>query len=498
MRPLHPTKVSTMSLPRLLRLFSSLTHYKLLLRLSLLLGAASGCGSDDKSEPTLAKLGEACTDATLDECEPDLVCEARADDKTRVCSAPLTISGSVRDALNDESVNGGLVFVLDATGTPVAQAETNGEGEYSVSIAAPREDDGSLPEGAVWTLSASAQGYQPFPYGLRTAVPISANQVDSKDGRLRLNDENANVILLPLEDTDELAVVRGQVDEDAVGALVVAESSATPAPFGLVGPDGHFTIFNVPKGDATLKTYRRGISTKPQAISIAGDLDDVSLSLNDTKLASVAGSINIVNAPGGSLTSVVLVPESVFDPVSEKGPVPVGMRVPDPPKAPNVNGGFEFEDVAPGKYVVLAAFENDGLVRDPDSNIGGTELQIIEVTDSDVNVDESFKVTESLAVGGPGADGVEEISGAPTFTWSDDSSEDIYAFVLRSALGEVVWEQPAVPGVSGSDMVSLGYAGPELTKGMFYQFSVTSLRDTKDGAVPISRTEDLRGVFRVK
>jgi hypothetical protein len=481
-----------MTLPRLLQVFSSFTHYKLLLRLSLLLGVASGCGSDDDAAPTLAKQGEACTDASLEECEPGLQCEARADGGGRVCSAPVTLSGSLRDALSDEPVSRALVFVLDATGTPITQAETNADGEYSVSIAAPREEDGSLPEDAAWTLSASAQGYQPFPYGLRTAVPITANQVDSKDGQLVLNDDNADVVLLPLTDADDFAVVQGQVDERAVGALVV------PAPFGMVGPDGRFTIFNVPQGDATLTAYRRGISVKPKAISVVGDTDDVSLSVDDAKLANVSGSINIVNAPGGSLTSVVLVPESVFDPISEKGPVPVGMRVPDPPKAPNVSGAFEFESVSPGKYVVLAAFENDGLVRDPDTNIGGTELQTIEVSDSDVTVEESFKVTEALAVGGPGADGVEEVGGAPTFTWADDSSEDIYAFVLRSALGEVVWEQPAVPGVSGDDMVTLEYAGPELTKGMFYQFSVTSLRDTNNGEVPISRTEDLRGVFRVK
>lgn len=487
-----------MFLSRLVHPFSSFARYKLLLRLSLLMGVATNCGGDDDSQPKPAKLGEACTDATLDECEPGLACEQRSDGKARVCSEPLTFSGLLRDALDDEPVAHALVYVLDATGTPVAQAETNADGEYSVSIPAPRASNGDLPDDAAWTLSASAQGYQPFPYGLRTAVPIAANQVDRNDGQLVVNDDNADVVLLPLANAEELVVVHGHVDERAVGALVVAESDVVPAPFGLVGPDGRFTLFNVPRTDSTLKLYRSGISAKPKAISISDDVDDVSLSLEDTALANVSGSINIVNAPGGSLTSVVLVPESVFDPLSEKGPVPVGMRVPDPPKDPNVSSAFEFKDVSPGTYVVLAAFENDGLVRDPDSNIGGTELQTVEVAASDVTVDESFKVTEALAVEGPGADGVEEVSEPLTFRWADDSSEDTYALVLRSALGELVWEQPAVPGVSGDDVVSLAYDGPELTSGMFYQFSVTSLRDTKDGAVPISRTEDLRGVFRVK
>jgi hypothetical protein len=35
------------------------------------------------------------------------------------------------------------------------------------------------------------------------------------------------------------------------------------------------------------------------------------------------------------------------------------------------------------------------------------------------------------------------------------------------------------------------YAGKTLVKGMFYQFRAVSIKDT----VPISATEDLRGVF---
>jgi hypothetical protein len=40
-------------------------------------------------------------------------------------------------------------------------------------------------------------------------------------------------------------------------------------------------------------------------------------------------------------------------------------------------------------------------------------------------------------------------------------------------------------------MVSAEYGGPALTPGMYYRFRATSW---KDGS-PISRTEDLRGVF---
>jgi hypothetical protein len=51
-----------------------------------------------------------------------------------------------------------------------------------------------------------------------------------------------------------------------------------------------------------------------------------------------------------------------------------------------------------------------------------------------------------------------------------------------------------VPSVSGGGEVSVDHAGPALAPGMFYRFRATSM---KRGA-PISRTEELRGVFSVK
>jgi hypothetical protein len=479
----------------------SLTRRSRLLRLTLLLSAAAspGCGSDEENEPGKAGLGGACKGADAGGCELGLSCEPRADSDERVCGKPLMVAGTLTDALTTDPVASALVFVMDQTGAPVAQAKTNSDGEYEALVSTARNADGSIVKDASWTMAASAQAYQPFPYGVRTPVPVTVNQVESAGDHLMLSAENTDVVLVPLKDADDLVMVRGAVDASASGALVVAETETTsPAPFGIVGPDGAFTIFNVPKGAVSLRVYSKGLHVEPKSLTVDGDVEDVSLTLDDSKLVNVSGSINIVNAPGGSLSSVVLVPQSVFDPIAEKGPVPLGLRVPDAPSAPDVAGAFEFEDVSPGTYVVLAAFENDDLVRDPDSNIGGTALQTVEVGTTAVEVDESFKVTAALAVESPGASGVEEVSEPLTFVWADDSSEDQYHVVVRSALGEVVWEVADVPGVSGEETVSLDYAGPELTPGMFYQFQATSIRDTKDGLIPISRTEDLRGAFRVK
>ena len=108
----------------------------------------------------------------------------------------------------------------------------------------------------------------------------------------------------------------------------------------------------------------------------------------------------------------------------------------------------------------------------------------------------SFKVTEHLEVMSPGAAGVELVSGPVRFEWADDSSEDYYHLSLYTALGDLVWQDERVPGVSGSSTVRVDYAGPDLVSGMIYQFRVTSFRDRQQGPSAISRTEDLRGVFQ--
>ena len=205
----------------------------------------------------------------------------------------------------------------------------------------------------------------------------------------------------------------------------------------------------------TLHGYRRGLEVEPLAVTVAdADLADVDLQIlaegNDS-LAAVSGSVNIVNAPGGSVTSVVLVPSSLFNANLLRGPVPFGLRAPDPGVAPNISNSFTIPGVPAGKYKVLAAFENDGLVRDPDLTIGGTSLVEIDVVAGrDTTLDTSFKITEALTVTSPDKDKPEEVSGTPTFIFADDSSEDYYIVRVFDVFGALVWEDAMVPGVSGS------------------------------------------------
>jgi hypothetical protein len=90
----------------------------------------------------------------------------------------------------------------------------------------------------------------------------------------------------------------------------------------------------------------------------------------------------------------------------------------------------------------------------------------------------------------PGADEPEAVTAAPTLEWVDDAGEAEYLVEVFDAYGNLAWSL-TLPAVSGPPTVTVPYEGP-LEPGMYYQFRATSL---SQGGVPLSRTEDLRGVF---
>jgi hypothetical protein len=86
------------------------------------------------------------------------------------------------------------------------------------------------------------------------------------------------------------------------------------------------------------------------------------------------------------------------------------------------------------------------------------------------------------------------VTSTPTFIWQDDSSEDSYTIQVYDAYGTLAWKNNAIASVTGNKNVTVAYAGPALESGMVYQFRATS---SKAGC-ELSRTEDLRGVFKMQ
>ncbi|MFV8750963.1 hypothetical protein ACNOYE_10500 [Nannocystaceae bacterium ST9] len=476
---------------------------------SLALASLSTLSCKDQELETAGELGDPCTPDDSDPCVAGLVCEPRNDDASYICAGPIELRGMVIDALSEAPIEGARVLALDDTSAPVSDvAITDAEGRYALPIAIPRDADGNPATASTLTLQAGAIDHQLYPSGLQPAFPVSTAdvieaeddpEVDDDDNLSFVENASTTIALIPLDPGERGGfTISGRVEgEDTGGTLVVAEGGAA-AKHTVADASGEFVLFNVPTGAWSVQGYRGGLQIEPAAVTVTdADVGDVLLVVGEGGTATVSGSVNIVNAPGGSATSVVLIPKAVFIEVFEFGPVPYGLRAPGPGIAPNVGGAWTIAGVPAGTYEVIASLENDFLVRDPDTNIAGT--QIVEITvgaGETLDVPDSFKITEALEVIGPGRDQPEEVTGTPSFEFADDSSEDRYEVVVHDALGNEIWRDDQIPGVSGSDTVVVPYAGPALTEGMYYRFQATSWREPGGGdPSPISRTEDLRGVF---
>lgn len=450
-----------------------------------LLGAVA-CGSDDSDE--------GC-DPVAQDCDDGLFCDAFPDGKFE-CTAPVWIRGTVLDAADESPIAGARVQAADPSGVAVGtSATTDAEGRYELQVPALRASDG-MPVQGDYTLRAQAAGYQAFPSGFRPALPLDAAEA-GQDDNAEWEIENAitTIALLALPgDTSGLGSISGSIAAELnAGVLVVAEAGDV----GYVGfsdSAGDYTVFNVPAGTYTVQGYAAGVQLESASAEVAAgqDATGADLESRDDPLTTVEGAIQVVETSAVP-TSVVLAIASTFVPNSAKGSVPPGLV------ATGITGAFSIPDVPDGRYVVLAAFETEGLVRDPDQTIGGTDLVYIDVPPADGSgtlvMPESFKVNKALAVVSPGAGGPEAVTDiAPELVWSDDSSEAGYEVFVYDAFGTEMWHAE-LPEVSGSATVSTTYGGPALEPGMYYQFRAYSYRIKQEQRTYIAATEDLEGVF---
>jgi hypothetical protein len=470
---------------------------------------ASDCADDEACVYNVDEDDYVCTAVCdpleVEPCGPGLVCEQLVNGRT-ACFKPVRLAGQVFDIETDphEGIEGAHVAGANEAGLVVTDVViTDAGGMYELDVPVTRDASG-VPQGAIFTLRVSAQDYQPYPYGIRPAIPVDTALAAESDEAYVVQNLTTDVGMIPLDATGPATeYIEGSVDATNPGGTLIVAEEGPPA--GLIAPytfadrEGYFTIFNVPVGSYVLRGYKQHQQLNPENVDVADGqpVENVVLTTSSAPLGSITGQVNIVNAPGDSATSVVLVPEATFSDTFVRGVVPPGLRDPAPGLPYDVTGAFEIRGVPEGTYVVLAAFENDFLVRDPDPSIAGTQIVHQEMPDPvdgvDVALETSFKITEALEMFGPGANEPEPVDplGTIEFMWADDSSEDFYSIVVYNAFGELVWEDPNVPRVTGDATVVVTYGGPTLDQGMYYQWRATSHRNTG----PISMTEDLRGVF---
>jgi hypothetical protein len=448
-----------------------------------------------------------CDPSNPKNCKDGLVCEQVQGQEQSRCFAPVQVQGRVFNLATGEGIPNALVAAVDPDGAPVgSQAVSGTDGSYSLPIPSVRSDEKGAPVAQRVTLRASAKDHLPFPSGIRVSLPVNTEGA----ARAKEDDETLPLVVksgltdvglveLPAEQRGNPSII-GTVEmgTNRRGVLVVAQPTSSPTAKGLsavADNTGAFRIFNVPQGEYSVQAYARGTNytaaTAP--VETGKDTTGVQVKRSEAPTGTLTGSVSIV-AGGAGPTSVVMVVESLFNETLARGEVPPGLRAPEPGTAPNVTGAFSIEGVPDGRYVVLAAFENDGNVRDPDPNIAGTQIQRVTVANGTASASPAFKVTGAVNIVGPGAgETVEDVTGTPRFTWKPYSSSQAYDVSVFDSFGNEVWKTRK-SAVTGSDN-TLDYAGPALVPGTVYQWRVTALGNA---LTPKSMSEDLRGLFRVR
>lgn len=456
----------------------------------LLAAGLAACGGDDEADPP-------CDALANQGCPSGLVCEWAQGGGT-LCAAPVVLRGDVFELGEELPVEGARVVALDVNGAPLAAvAVTDEDGSYEMRVPHERKEDGA-PVPLALSLRVDATGFQTFPFGMRRALPIDTSVAAKEEGRWVVEHALTRVGLIDLPEGTARGSIGGRIDlpKDRPGVLVVAERDGVGVS-GIADRDGNYRIFNLPAGDYQVTGFTRGTSYETRTATVVAD-EEVRLDLerSDAATGRLSGKVSIVNPRDGKATSIVLVLESLFDEELLRGESPPGLRAPSPGIAPDVTGSFTIEGIPAGRYVVLAGFENDRLVRDPDTSIAGTEIvrQTIEAG-ADVTLPNSFKITGALGFLPPLGLEPVGVTEAPEIRWEDDSSEDAYELLVYDALGDLVWSHDE-PSHSGS-IPSVRYGGP-LESGMYYQVRIRSLKDDRGTLVPISATEDLAGVFFVE
>jgi hypothetical protein len=451
-----------------------------------------GCGGGSKQ----CKLDDPST------CSSGEVCESIQNQDAPACFFPVQLQGHVSDLSTAAAIGGATVSALDENGAPAALVAISAtDGSYTLRIPSVRADSTGKPVGRKVALRAAAKNYFNFPSGVRISLPIdtsAATQANASSPYLISGGQaDIGLISLPFALQGRSSVSGTvEVSPGQVGVLVVAETTDVPIS-AIADRNGGFTLFNVAPGSVHAQAYSRGTNYTAVDLNVQAGIDATGVQIRKSGLptATLNGSVNLVaGAPGP--TSVVLLVESTFNATLVRGEVPPGLRAPDPGIAPNVTNAWSIAGVPDGRYVVLAAFENDGDIRDPDPNIAGTQIQHIAVSGGAVvsGVQPSFKVTSAVSMVSPGAgDAMDLTSSQPTFVWQAYPSAHTYDLTLFDPMGNIAWSKTGQLATGQNN--SATYNGAPLSSGQVYQWRAMARGNAGN---PISTTEELRGIFKIQ
>jgi hypothetical protein len=470
-----------------------MSHVKTLLGLAitvcLTITACGGGGGTARTscDPTATPTG----------CSGDYQCEvvAGATDGGALgrCYPPAYLDVTVLDPTDGNNpVGGARVVVVDAdTGEAAAPAgTTSSNGVARIAVVWPRTDP-DLDPGHSFHVRVSAVGYLDYPGATRASIPVSV----SRDPLKSLEPVGATITILPLANPPKGSITGSVLHADgktpARGVLVVAEDSNAVPPVGqssVSDAAGEFAIYNVESRSYVVSAYFAGASFPSSPVSVSGaEVHAKVIADASPALATVTGQVNIVATSAKTQATVVLRIASTRDVV--------------PGLVTTATSGtpFTITGAATGTYEAVAGWGNDGLVLDPDTNIGQTGGQVVTVLGTSppttVALADHFKVTDAVAILGPGQSGdVTLVNGTPTFRWQKYPQADFYIVKVWDGMSpDPIWLADSRTVDMTSETVA--YPGtPALLSGYFYQWWVEAWASAPTER-PLSHSEELLGVF---
>jgi hypothetical protein len=190
--------------------------------------------------------------------------------------------------------------------------------------------------------------------------------------------------------------------------------------------------------------------------------------------STVTGEVVFVDAGTAPVTTVILAPGD-FDAESFHETAPVG------PRATGVTGSWTMRDVPAGTYVVLAGYEQDGLVLDPTTP--PPRIAVTGASSETVIVPSAQKLVPALRIVT-----IRAKSSEPAVTFVDGAGEDAYAVSVIDWLGKPIYAATEAAASSNANVTFRVDAG--LVVPLRYRFRVTA----KKGDAAITQTEDLAAI----
>jgi hypothetical protein len=140
-------------------------------------------------------------------CTNELTC-AELENGEHRCFGQVVLQGDVTDTSDNSPIEGAHVIAVDEEGVAVTDvAETDAMGNYDLEVPVVRSEDGT-PLSTTFTLKAAAQDYQPFPSGVRVALPIDVSEAAATGEIWVVDNALTRVGLIPLEAGDRTTALR--------------------------------------------------------------------------------------------------------------------------------------------------------------------------------------------------------------------------------------------------------------------------------------------------